>query len=256
MPPLPSGLPVFVAMAKGESRPQRPGLVVTRPTAVVPAVECRGLPVDPVPEVLLACARHLQTVDLVVLIDSALQLERCSIEEIEEIASRRRRGAPRLRYALALADGRSESPYETLLRLLHVACGIEVEPQHVLRDQAGAFVARADLWLVGTHTLHEFDGDVHLTRRAQRKDLHRERRIGNETWVRRGYTASDVLHQGVSILRDADLSLGRPHEPEAIRVWHSWLARSMFTPSGRELLRHELGLVGTRGRVSPASGDQ
>ncbi len=248
-------MPVFAAMSHGESRPQRPGLVVSRHATAPATVTCRDLPVDPVPEVLLACARHLQLVDLVVLIDSALQLERCTVADLEELARRRRRGAPRLRLALALADGRSESPYESLLRLLHVACGIEVEAQHVLRDESGGFVAQADLWVVGTRALHEYDGDVHLERRVRRKDLRRERRIGNETWIRRGYTAAEVLHQGVSILRDADLSLGRPHDPAVIRMWHSWLARSMFTPAGRELLCRELGLVRTS-RESTASGDE
>jgi hypothetical protein len=161
-----------------------------------------------------------------------------------------------LRKALGLSDGRSESPYESLLRLLHVSCGVEVEPQHVLVDEAGSFVARADLWVVGTRSLHEYDGDVHLTRRARRNDLRRERRIGNEVWIRRGYTSAEVLHQGISILRDADLALCRPHRPERIRAWHKLLAESMFTPAGRELLCRRLGRVGTTDDGRPRTGGE
>lgn len=190
-----------------------------------------------------ACARHLALLDLVVLVDSALDTG-TSREEIAEAAAARRRGAPALRRALALSDGRSESPYETLLRLLHVMCDIEVQPQHVLEDEHGAFVARADLWVVGTNALHEYDGAEHLSKKRQRTDLRRSRRIGNQTWVRRGYTDDDVLRRAVTILRDADLSLGRVHEPSRIRPWHRELSESLFTPAGQERFRRLLDLPG------------
>jgi hypothetical protein len=45
--------------------------------------------------------------------------------------------------------------------VLHRAAGIEVEPQKEIFDQWGRFVARADLWLVGTRRIHEYDGDGH-----------------------------------------------------------------------------------------------
>jgi hypothetical protein len=89
---------------------------------------------------------------------------------------------PMLRLALGMADGRSESAWETLLRILHVACGIDVEPQHRLLDEHETEVARADLWLVGTNALHEYDGGEHLKVRRQRSDLARVRRIGNVHW--------------------------------------------------------------------------
>jgi hypothetical protein len=47
----------------------------------------------------------------------------------------------------ALLDGRSESPWESVLRLLHVAADVEVEPQKKIYDEWGNFVARADLWV-------------------------------------------------------------------------------------------------------------
>jgi hypothetical protein len=94
-----------------------------------------------------------------------------------------------LRRALALADGRSESAWETLLRLLHVTCGVAVEPQYELFDADGTLVARVDLWVRGTNALHEYDGHHHLSRPRQRKDVARARRVGNRTWVRRGYAS-------------------------------------------------------------------
>ena len=170
-------------------------------------------------------------------------------EAIVAAASTRRRGAPRLRRAIALADARSESPWETLLRLLHVLCGVQVEPQRVVFDVHGGFVARGDLWVRGTNAIHEYDGAHHLTPAGQRGDLQRARSISNAAWVRRGYTSQDVLHRAVRILRDADVSLGRAHEPGRIRPWHRELAHSMFSPSGRERLL--LRLDGARGGRPP-----
>ncbi len=241
LPPLPAaGLPVWAAMCRDEPRPQRRGMIALRRKAPDAATLVNGLKLDPPAEVLLSAARDLGTLDLVVLADAALASGHCSMSDLQAAASGRRWGAPALRKASALADPRSESPYETLLRVLHVVCDVDVVPQRELRDGEGQFVARGDLWLRGTTTIHEYDGGDHLTVQQQRKDLARERRIGNETWLRRGYTQRDLLTQGVGILRDADLSLGRPHDPRRIRAWHRLLSDSLFTPSGQERLRQRL----------------
>lgn len=242
LPPVPTDLPVFAAIDPDEHRPRRPGLRVRRTEPVRASDVVDGLPLDHPVDVLLDCARDLTLLDLIVLTDSALALESCTVAEVHAAARHRRRGAPMLRKALPLVDARAESPYESLLRVLHVVCGVDVDPQYVVRDEHGDFVARGDLWLVGTTTLHEYDGGDHLTVRRQRKDLARARRIGNETWLRRGYTAAEVLHSPVTILRDADSSLGREHRPERIRAWHRLVAESLFTPAGQARLRDRLDL--------------
>lgn len=241
VPPLPTETPVFVAQHRSISPARRPGLIVSRhPTE--PTVEVEdGLRLANAPETLLACARDLSLLDLIVLIDSALHIEACTVTELSLIAQQRRRGAPRLREALPLVDGRSESPWESMLRILHVSCGIPVEPQHVVYDRAGGFVARGDLWIVGTRTLHEYDGAHHLTRPQQRRDLQRSGRIDDVDWSRRGFTKEDVLHQGINILRAADSALGHDHDPDRIRAWHSLLRDSLQTPSGQARFRARIG---------------
>ena len=131
--------------------------------------------------------------------------------------------------------------------MLHEVCDVQVEPQFVLKDETGGFVARGDLRLSGTTTLHEYDGGEHRNKTRHRTALARERRIGNLVWTRRGYTSTEVLHQGVSILRDADLSLGREHRPERIRAWHALLAESMFTPGGMARVCDRWGIDPTVG---------
>jgi hypothetical protein len=120
-----------------------------------------------------------------------------------------------------------------LLRLLHVVCDIEVEPQWTLRDDDGNFVADADLRVCGTTSLHEFDGDEHEKAPRRVNDRRRDRKIDREGYVRRGYTAGDILYRAVTILEDADRALGRPHDPTRIRAWHELLRDSLFTPAGR-----------------------
>lgn len=208
-----------MAIDRSDSRPQRSGLHVARHAPVSERRFLGELACDDAEETLLACARHLALIDLVVLVDSALQLGSTSQDDLAAVAARRRRGAPLLREAVRVADRRSESVYETLLRLLHVVCEVDVEPQHMLVDRDGTHLARADLWLRGTSVIHEYDGEHHLTRPRQRKDLARSRRIGNVERLRRGYTSVDVL-------RHAD---------------------SVFTPSGQGRLLRRLGLSETGG---------
>ena len=45
-----------------------------------------------------------------------------------------------------------------MLRVLHVTCEVEVEPQFTLYDEEGSFLGRADLWLLGTNAVHDYDG--------------------------------------------------------------------------------------------------
>jgi len=58
-----------------------------------------------------------------------------------------------------LADGRSESPGESWARLLFHQLGLaNLEPQAVIHDEAGRFVARVDLLDREHHLVIEFDG--------------------------------------------------------------------------------------------------
>lgn len=242
LPPLPEGMPVCVSLPQGTDRPRRAGMRVTRLSRTVPPILLDGLRVAPPAEVILACARDLGLLDLVVLIDSALRAGWCTVEDLRAVAAPRRRGAPALRIALAMADARSESPWESLLRLFHFVCDVEVEPQFEVRDEHGAFVARGDLWLRGTTTLHEYDGAVHRDRRTHVNDLARDRRLAGLGWTRRGYTAVDLLDRARQMLREADAALGRAHVPSRLDRWWALLDESLFTARGRQRLARRWGL--------------
>jgi hypothetical protein len=79
---------------------------------------------------------------------------------------------------------------------LVVAAEVEVEPQKKIYDEWGRFVARADLWVVGTRRIHEYDGEVHRDREVHRTDLARERRLVEIDWQRVGFTSPQLVCEG------------------------------------------------------------
>ncbi len=240
LPPLPDCLPVLAAVDRGSTRPERVGLHVVRTDPSLAPQVVDGVKLDAPEEILLACARDLGLIDLLVLVDGALSRGAVDPVALGALARSRRRGAGALRSALRVTDARSESPWESVLRHFHLVCGAAVEPQAEILDAAGAFVARADLLVVGTRSIHEYDGGVHLERRQQQADLVRARRLSDAGWTRRGYTSHDLLRAPIGILRDIDRALGRPHDPSRLRPWHVLLADSLFTASGTERLLSRL----------------
>ena len=59
-----------------------------------------------------------------------------------------------------------------------------------------------------------------------------------------GYTDREVLRRPAEILRDADRTLDRAHDPGRLDAWYALLRQSCFTPPGRTLLLRRLGLSG------------
>lgn len=118
---------------------------------------------------------------------------------------------------------------------MHEVLEVPVVPQHRVEHE-GRFVARGDLWVVGTRTLQEYDGAVHRTARQQEKDLRRDRALNEAGWVRNGYVATDLVQRPMTVLRDADRALCRPTDPSRLDAWMALLRDSCLTPAGRQRL--------------------
>src|SRR5688572_19062959 len=231
--------PIFAAVPIGERYPERTGLLACRHPRPVPVETVRGLTLTTSAETLLAAARDLGLLDLVILGDSALRSGHCTLRDLRATAAQRRRGAPRLRAVLPLLDARSESPWESVMRVLHLAAEINVVPQKEIYDQRGRFVARADLWLVGTRRIHEYDGSIHRDRLVHRSDLARDRRLVEIDYQRLGFTSNQILHEGASIIATTDRLLGRRWDPRRLARWEALLEDSLFRPAGRaQAIRH------------------
>ncbi|SDT32533.1 hypothetical protein SAMN04488543_3748 [Friedmanniella luteola] len=224
--------PVFAAVARADRHPQRRGLAVLRLREPPQAELVRGFRVATAAETLLAAARDLAVLDLVPLADSALRARDCTLEELAAVGATGRPGAAVLRRALPLLDVRSESAWESVMRVLHGVAGIPVEPQRVVRDADGRFVARADLWIVGTRRLHEDDGEVHRDRAVHRSDLDRDRRLLDVGLQRYGWTASEVLRGG-PLVASADAALGRAWDGGRLRAWRALVDASRWGAGGR-----------------------
>ena len=241
LPWLPTWLPDFASVPGGGTHVSRRGVYVARTDEALTGYEMRsGLPVLPAPAILAQLAQQLSLLDLVATLDSALHLGDCTVAELEASIRPYQHGGSRLRRALACADGRAESWWETPLRLLHMWCGIDVEPQYEVFDSAGNLVARADLWLVGTRRLHEYDGAWHDEAEARPLNVGRDRALGRIGWTRFGYVAADLTGNPRGILADADAAVGRPHRPERLRRWRAEAVGSTLSPRGRAALARRL----------------
>ena len=119
------------------------------------------------------------------------------------------------------------------MRVLHQAADIPVEPQYKVYAPSGRFVARGDLWIVGTRRLHEYDGADHRLKETHRRDLAREADLVEINWQRKGFTASQVLHGGGNIIASADRLLGRQWDGQRLRRWNGLVADSLFGPDGQ-----------------------
>jgi len=240
--PAPLPHPVFAALRVGDPPPRRPGLFVSRhPNR--PATEVfDGVRLTTGAETMLAAARDLGVLDLVIIGDSALRRNHCSLAELTETAAQRRRGAPMLRRIIDMLDRRSESPWESVMRVLHRAAEIEVEPQYELFDQWGRIVARADLRITGTRRIHEYDGAGHRDAAIHLSDLDRDRRIVELDWQRCGFTARQLLRDGGSIIAPVDRLLGRSWDPDGLPAGTTWwITRCTVPPAALGPLELETG---------------
>lgn len=95
--PIPEGLPDFVALKPDDVRPDRDGIRSLRTSGTTEPDAVAGLRLARPTEILLACARDLGLLDLVVLIDAARHTGDVTLDELAAAATARRRGAPALR---------------------------------------------------------------------------------------------------------------------------------------------------------------
>lgn len=247
VPKLPEVLPVWAAVQGDSRRPRRPGLICSRLRRTTESLVRRDLPVDRPEEVLLRLARDLGHLDLAVIVESALRAGDIDPERMEAILKSRRPGVAALRQAYRTATGRLESPGEVILERFHRVMEVPVETQVDCFDDQGTFIGRADLLVVGTRNVHEYDGAGHRSSVQHRADLRRDRRWADASYVRRGFTLDDLLnHPGVA-MHELDRLLGRPHDPDRLRRWRRLVDASLYSEAGRSRImnrwRREMGVV-------------
>ena len=87
--PEPVARPVFAAVSVGDATPHRTGLLVSRHPKRPPSEIYDGVRLTTPAETMLAAARDLGVLDLVIIGDSALRQNHCTLEELSERAAQR-----------------------------------------------------------------------------------------------------------------------------------------------------------------------
>jgi hypothetical protein len=114
---------------------------------------------------LVDCAREWPLEDAVVAMDAALLAGRTTADELGAGAAAVERwpGAARAVRAAAFADGRAESPLETLGRLRIVGAGLPSPELQVEITTGGRLVGVVDAWFDDAAVAVEFDGRIKYT---------------------------------------------------------------------------------------------
>lgn len=206
-----------VTVPRNRSRAAHPGIAVRR--ADVGEVEVRrGVRVTTVLRTVLDCAAELGLSDAVVIADSALRDGHLTLDELRTAAAAvRGRHRRRVRRVAALADDRSGSVLESLLRVLLAEAGLAPEEcQWTILDQDGRFVARVDFAYPTARLLVEADGfEFHRGREDYRKDRRRANAYCRADWSLLRFSWEDVRHDPDYVMEAVRHELAK--EPRLVR---------------------------------------
>lgn len=148
-------------------------------------VDIDGYKVLALPLALCQTAARFGMVAGLVAMDHALHQERCTVDDLRAVveSGRLRRGVGAARRAVAMADGRAESPGESRLRAIIAAGPFEYDVQVKVGGPGDGYVV--DLLVDGCIVL-EFDGGEKYEGVEGKKALVAEKR--REDWIRaQGY---------------------------------------------------------------------
>jgi hypothetical protein len=172
--------------------------------------EIGGLPVSTAARTYLDLAARLPRGMVLALGDALLHRRLVSMDELAAITDAHKgyRGVVRAREMLELLDPKSESPRESMLRLLLLDAGLPRPEANVnIYDSHGAFVARVDLLFRRHRVIVEYDGDQHRTDRAQyARDVYRTTQLATLGYTVLRFTAADLRLRPawvVTTVRDA-----------------------------------------------------
>lgn len=118
------------------------------------------------------------------------------------------RGSARARSVLPVADPRSDSPMESVLRwFLHTAGVPAPVLQHEIWTPRGRFAT--DFAWPAMMLLVEFDGDHHRDRRTFVADLQRQNALVAAGWTILRFSSADVLGHPERVVAQIERALGR-----------------------------------------------
>jgi len=199
---VPGGDPVEVTLPQSSTTSHLAGMRLWRsdfcPTE---ACEVNGVRATTGTRTIADLARRLPTIDGVVVMDMALRKGLVDLDALRRWIDDhpRHRGLGRLRRAIDLADGASESPMETRLRVLLQLDGLpKPAVQTAIYDGSGSLIGRADLCYPSERLVIEYDGLTH--RDSLEADNRRQNRLVDAGYRILRFTAGDILHRPASVV--------------------------------------------------------
>lgn len=162
-------------------------------------------------QTVLDCAARLDFREALAVADSALRSTALSPEDLANaMEGVNGRGRQRILRVLRAADARAANPFESALRALCLDIeGLHVEPQVVIEDRKGIFIARVDLADRALRIVIEGDSFAfHSSEPAMlEKDCRRYSELAGEGWavLRTGY--HQLLRQEAWIRRSLERSV-------------------------------------------------
>lgn len=162
-----------------------PTLRISRPTIDLPKTRIGGVPaIDPAYAVGQVAAEYGVYAGIVAA-DQLIDHDPDARERLWDChrLMARCRGRANIPPVAFLADPSSESPAESILRVILVAAGIAVTPQFEVRE-GRRLIARADFRVDGTAVLIEFDGEQKYTDRSVNfAEKKRADALGRRGWI-------------------------------------------------------------------------
>ena len=174
LPLLSGGRSVFLIGSRSVRRGTTKLPVLVR-RAALPEDHCtalNGVPFTTVARTVSDLSIAVPRLDAVVAIDAALHRGLVTVDELAAVAAQVGT-LPSLMQVLPECDGRSESPLESISRLLLLEQGIETpELQHEVRGPDGKLIGRVDFWWNPFRVAGEADG---LQKYDSPEKLHEEK---------------------------------------------------------------------------------
>jgi very-short-patch-repair endonuclease len=195
---------VSVTVPRGERPRSHPWRRVTRTALADVDIECLdGVPVTTPRRTAFDLGRQPSRQATVIALDAMCHVNLARPADLAEDAERhrRKRGARRLGERLSLVEPLTESPMETVLRLLVRDAGLPPPAAQVTVRRDGRFVARVDLGYRQWRIAIEYEGDHHRGRQHFRRDVARLNALREAGWVVLRFTADDVLRRPRDVIR-------------------------------------------------------
>ncbi|WP_198153946.1 endonuclease domain-containing protein [Catenuloplanes japonicus] len=155
-----------------------------------------GLPVTSPARTAFDLGRQPDRRQAIIALDAMLHRKLVKQGRLADFAGGRegRPGVALFTARLAETEPLTESPMETLLRLLIIHAGLPRPiAQHDVTSKAGLWLARVDLAYPELCIAIEYEGDHHRDRDTFRQDIVRKRRLEQAGWLVLRFTADDIF---------------------------------------------------------------